>query len=42
MLTADKKSQVRSGLNAPIELDGKRLEGRFESYTIDPVNVSPK
>ena len=32
--------QIRSCLDAPIDLDGVRLAGHFESYTIDPLDVS--
>lgn len=31
---------VRSSLNVPLELDGQRLDGRFEWYSIDPLDVS--
>ncbi len=40
VLTGEAKSHSRSCFNAPVDLDGQRLEGRFESYTIDPLDVS--
>ncbi len=36
----DKQARDRTCLDAPIELNGNRLEGRFETYTIDPLDMS--
>jgi hypothetical protein len=40
LLGGDAKTHARTCLNAPVVLDGRPLEGRFESYTIDPLDVS--